>query len=797
MPSFASIEQRRVEQSTKIYDRTGEILLYDLHQDVKRTVVPLEEMSVHIKNATIAIEDDNFYQHWGIEPSAIVRAAIANLRAGEVTQGGSTITQQVVKNTLLERRQTIARKFKEWVLAIKLERERDKDAILEMYLNEAPYGGNKYGVEEASQGFFDKPARDLSIAEAAYLAALPQAPTYYSPYGTHVGDLEARKNLVLTRMRDLNFITEEQYEAARAEAVIFQPRSEGGIEAPHFVFYVIDELRELYSEEEIQEGGLGVITTLDFTLQDTAEEIVNRYALENAEKFNAENAALTAIDPRTGDLLVMVGSRDYFDEEIDGNVNVAISDRQPGSVFKPFAYAAAIEKGYTSETIVFDVATQFSTACEPSNLTSEEGCYSPSNYDDRFRGPITLRNALAQSVNVPAVKVLYLAGIRNALELAQRMGITTLEDPDRYGLTLVLGGGEVHLLDVVSAYGVFAREGARYEPRALLRIEDRDGVVLQEFDTQSSRVLDASVARTINDMLADNAARTPAFGANSQLYFPGRDVAAKTGTTNDYRDAWIVGYTPEIVAGAWAGNNDNSSMEKRVAGFIIAPLWNEFMQAAFAELGETSSFTEPAPLPPSLKPVLRGIWRGSTVTVDQETGELATEETPEERRQEVPVGDVHSILHWVNKDNPRGAPPSNPAADGQYRLWEYGVARWRVQNAPETDGAFPGSPTGSGESTAGGAPRVSVTEPDPGERVAVDEEVRILVRARRADSDLERVDYFLGEEYLGSARAAPYSFTFTPAEDAAGASGEVTLTAVIYDADGDRSGDRVTFTIED
>ncbi len=787
MPSFESIEQRRVEQSTKLYDRTGEILLFDLHEDVKRTVIPLEEMSPHIKHATIAIEDDNFYNHFGIEPTAIVRAVIANLRSGELAQGGSTITQQVVKNTLLEREKTISRKFKEWILALKLERERTKDQILEMYLNESPYGGNKYGVEEASQAFFDKPASELTVAEAAYLAALPQAPTYYSPYGTHVAELENRKNLVLDRMRKLGYLTQDEYDAARAEVIVFQPQRSGGIEAPHFVFFVIDELRQYYTGEEIQEGGLRVITSLDFELQSAAEEIVLRYALENEEKYNAENAALSAIDPRTGEVLVMVGSRDYFDEEIDGNVNVTTSLRQPGSVFKPFVYAAALEKGYTTETILFDVATQFSTACPREQLTSEDGCYSPQNYDDRFRGPMTFRNALAQSVNVPAVKALYLAGLRNSLELAQRMGITTLGDPSRYGLTLVLGGGEVRLVDVVSAYGVFASEGMRSEPTSLVRIEDGNGAVLQEFERPRGRVLDAGVARGINDILSDNVARTPAFGAQSFLYFPGKDVAAKTGTTNDYRDAWIVGYTPEIVAGAWAGNNDNTSMEKRVAGFIIAPMWNEFMQAALTKIGTTTPFTDPPAIDPTLTPVLRGVWSGSTVAIDRVSGELASSTTPPERRQEIAVGETHSILHWVNKDDPQGDPPGNPATDGQYRLWEYGVALWRSQSTPSTP--TPGEPRGMSQ------PTISISEPDDGEEVAAGERTRLLVRTTEGGAPIVRVDYFVGETYIGTAENAPYALSVTLSERGI-EPGTHQLTAVVYDQSGGRGGDRVTFEVQ-
>ncbi len=609
IPDLAAFEQRQVLQSTKIYDRTGDVLLYDLHQDVRRTVIPYEDISRHIKNATVAIEDDRFFEHEGVRPLSILRAAITNLRGGDLFggQGGSTITQQVIKNALLVQEKTITRKVKEAILALKLERQLSKEEILSHYLNESPYGGTIYGVEEASQAFFGKSAADVTLPEAAYLAALPQAPTYYSPYGQHVDVLEARKNRVLERMLANNFITEEQYTEARAAEIAFLPRSTSGIRAPHFVFYVREILAETYGDESLAERGLKVITTIDAELQAEAEEIVETHARSNEERFNAENAALVATDPRNGDILTMVGSRDYFDEFIDGNFNIALAERQPGSAFKPFVYAAAFRKGYTPETTVFDLKTQFSTACEPSNLTSEGECYSPVNYDDAFRGPMSLRNALAQSVNIPAVKVLYLTGIDAAIKLARDVGITGLDDRDRYGLTLVLGGGEVRLLDMVSAYGTFANEGTRHKPNAILRVEDAGGNILEEAEPDGQRVLDKQVALQISDVLSDNAARTPLYGSNSQLHFPGRDVAAKTGTTNDYRDAWVVGYTPTLAVGAWAGNNDNSSMAHRISGLIITPLWREFMDVALPTR-EQGTFEEPVATPKDIKPILRGLW---------------------------------------------------------------------------------------------------------------------------------------------------------------------------------------------
>lgn len=672
IPDLSSFEERRILQSTKIYDRTGEILLYDLHQDVKRTIVPYKEISHHVKNATIAIEDDKFFEHWGVRPMAIIRAALANLQGGDLFggQGGSTITQQVIKNSILEREKTLTRKIKEAILALRLEQVLEKEEILNYYLNESPYGGTIYGVEEASQAFFGKHANDITLVEAAYLAALPQAPTYYSPYGTNRAALEKRKNLVLQRMHINEFISDDEYAAALATSTEFIAQVSTGIRAPHFVFYVRDYLSRKYGEESLAERGFRVITSLDWELQEAAENIVKEKALHNETAFNAENGALVAVDPQTGEILTMVGSRDYFDEDIDGNFNIAIAERQPGSSFKPFVYAAAFDAGYTPETVVFDLKTQFSTACAPDNFTSEDGCYAPKNYDGAFRGPVSLRNALAQSLNIPAVKALYLAGIKNSLKFAHDLGLTTLTNPDQYGLTLVLGGGEVKLVEMVGAYSVFANNGVKNDLTSIIRIEDNTGAVIEESTPSETRVMREQVALQISDVLSDNVARTPLYGSNSMLYFPGRDVAAKTGTTNDKRDAWIVGYTPNLAVGAWAGNNDNESMSE-LSGLIITPMWRAFMDVALATR-EQETFSRPQATPYDAKPILRGIWFdpvASLVQTGSSTPQLNTITS---------IGSAHSILYYVDKNNPTGPRPTNPARDSQFALWEYSVSLWKA-----------------------------------------------------------------------------------------------------------------------
>ena len=673
IPDLSSFEDRRILQSTKIYDHTGEILLYDLHQDVKRTIVPFEDISRNIKNATIAIEDERFYSHFGIDIKGILRAVFVNIKDGDLLggQGGSTLTQQVIKNSVLQNDKKLTRKIKEAILSIKLERVLTKDQILAIYLNESPYGGTIYGVEEATQSFFGKSAKDISIAEAAYIAALPQAPTYLSPYGNHRSDLDQRKNSVLEHMLGNNLITKDEYNSAKEEKVTFLSQAVTGIRAPHFVMYVKDQLVKQFGEEALAERGLKVITTLDYDLQQKAEEIVNRRSLANAEKFKATNAGLVAVDPKNGDLLVMVGSRDYFSKDIEGNFNITLASRQPGSSIKPFVYATAFSKGYLPNTILFDVKTQFSPTCEADSPSSESPCYSPNNYNNKFRGPVSMRNALAGSLNIPAVKTLYLAGLKNTLKLAADMGLTTLNDPERYGLTLVLGGGEVRLLDMTYAYGVFANDGLKAEPRSILEIEDNQGNSIYESQVSAKQVIDKNVALMINNVLSDNVARTPLWGANSIVYFPNRDVAVKSGSTNNLRDAWVMGFTPNLAVGTWSGNNNNSPMGGGLSGLITAPTWKEFMDYALEKIPD-EKFSQPQIDLTGIKPIIRGEYIDSAVLLTKMNDSGTTT---------VNMGDIlnniHSILYFVNKDDPRGPYPENPNNDGQYYNWEYAVQKWK------------------------------------------------------------------------------------------------------------------------
>ncbi|MBC8464907.1 MAG: penicillin-binding protein [Parcubacteria group bacterium] len=787
LPDFHAFEERVVAQSTKIYDRTGEVLLYDVHEDITRTVVDGNEIAQVMKDATIAIEDATFYEHAGVRPLATLRAVFLQPVRGKGVQGGSTITQQVIKNTLLTNERTVQRKIKEWVLSFRLEQVYSKDDILTLYLNEAPYGGTIYGIEEASLAFFGVNASELTLPQAAVLAALPQAPTYYSPYGNNTPALGERKNLVLYRMFEEGMISEKEYSDAKKEEIVFLPQRDTGIKAPHFVMYVISYLEETYGKEVIEQGGLEVITTLDYELQAQAEEIVNRYALENTEKFNAENAGLIATDPKTGQILVMVGSRDYFDPDIDGNFNVAIDpNRQPGSAFKPFVYATAFEKGYTPDTVVFDLPTVFDTRCNPDGTPAysevdAKDCYAPVNYDGKYSGPISLRDALAQSVNVPAVKTLYLAGLQDSLQTAKDMGISGLGDIGQYGLTLVLGGGEVSLLDMTNAYGTFASEGVYQNESAILSITDSSGRELETWDNTSRRVIDTEITRLISDVLSDNTARTPAFGANSYLHFGNRDVAVKTGTTNDYRDAWIIGYTPSLSVGAWAGNNDNSPMEKKVAGFIIAPLWNEFMQIVLETL-PYESFTDPAPTNKQIPPVLRGIWQGGkTYTIDAISGNLATKYTPEETREEIAIENVHTILYWVDRDNPlTQEQPTRPEKDPQFILWEEPVLAWAQKEGYNTGGDTSIPTTYDSIHIPENIPDVTILEPKKKGQYTSSEFIDVELEYE-STYPITKIDFFVNGMFIGSSHQSPFSFSFSP-QQISNIQTENTLKVIATDA---------------
>ncbi len=727
LPNPNQLIEREINQSTKIYDRTGEHILYEIHGDEKRTLISLNDLPDYVKQAPIAIEDKGFYNHGGFSLWAMFRTAITNTLYNR-RAGGSTLTQQFIKNAVLTPEKKIIRKLKEIVLSYRLEQKFSKDEILQIYLNEIPYGSNAYGIEAATLKYFGKNAKDLTIAESALLAALIQAPSRYSPYGPNKDLLLGRKDYVITLMQEQGYISQEEADAAKAQEIIFAG-PETNITAPHFVMYIKELLAEKYGEKMVEQAGLKIYTTLDLYKQKIAEEVIKEKTENYQEKYSANNASLISIDPKTGQVLAMVGSRDYFNDEIDGQVNVSIRPRQPGSSMKPMVYASLFAKGYGTETILYDVTTNFSN--DPSNP------YTPQNYSGNQLGPVSVRKALAGSLNIPAVKALYLVGVNNFIDQAEKLGYTTLYPRERFGLALVLGGAEVKLIEHVNAYSAFARDGIMSPVNSILKIEDKDGNVIEEFKPEEEKVFDSQVARMINSILSDNSARAYVFGERSNLVLSGRPAAVKTGTTNDYRDAWTVGYTPSIVTGVWVGNSNNDKMKGVADGSVLAaPIWNAFMSRV---LGDTpvENFKAPDEYK-SDKPMLNGQIPSQIVKIDSSTGQLANSFTPYELISELSVEDHHSILFYVDKDNPTGSIPEKPEVDPQFSSWENAVKGWAEKNASSSllllrdfnDLRKPEN-----------IPTIKIVSPNNGETISNNQLV-VMVEAA-ANRSVFRLDYFI------------------------------------------------------
>ncbi len=567
LPDPANIGKTNYSLSTHIYDRNGK-LLYEIYRDQNRTPVTLNQLPSYVGQATIAIEDKDFYHHGGISLTSGIIRAIRDMAIEKNLQGGSTITQQLVKTALLTPDRTIQRKIKEIILALWAERLFTKNQILEMYLNQVPYGGASYGIEEAAKLYFDKDAKDLTLVEAATLAGLPQAPSLYSPYSNPQMAL-TRRNEVLKAMYDQKYINKETYEKAINTQLDFKPLATT-IHAPHFVFYVKSQLENAYGINQVEEGGLKVTTTLDLDIQEEAEKILNE-ELAKVKYLNITNGAVLVTRPSTGEILAMVGSANYFATP-SGAFNVTTALRQPGSSIKPVMYSLALQKGYTAATILDDSPVVFQSAGAPP--------YQPVNYDLRYHGKVPLRYALANSFNIPAVKVLNTIGVPNFLDYAQKMGISTWTDnPSHYGLSLTLGGGEVTMLDMATAYGVLANRGYKIPPTYYLKIDGNNDVSSREFHPFKIREIDEGITYIISDILSDNFARQWEFGTNSGLEIPGYKVAVKTGTTDNKKDNWTIGYTPDFLVIVWVGNNDNTPMNQALASGITgaAPIWHRVM----------------------------------------------------------------------------------------------------------------------------------------------------------------------------------------------------------------------------
>ncbi len=678
---------RRDGFSTKIVDRNGK-MLYDIFVDQKRTQVSLEEIPDYLKQATIAIEDRNFYNHQGFDPMGYLRI-VYNLITRQRLIGGSTLSQQLVKNVLLSPERTPIRKLKELVLTLQIEKRYSKDELLSLYLNEVPYGGTAYGVESASETYFGKSVKDLNLVECAILAGFPQLPSAYSPYSSTPKAYIGRTTAVLRRMREDGYITPAQEEEALAQLPEIKFQAKGtDFKAPHFVQYVQNILNERYGENVVEQGGLKVTTTLDLDLQEKAQKIIAD-EIAKVEKVHITNGASVVIDANTGEILAMVGSKNFLASDYDGQVNVTMSLRQPGSSFKPFAYVTAFKKGYTPATLLMDVPTKF-----PGGAGQPD--YEPVSYDGKYRGPVQLRYALGNSLNVPAVKSLALVGIRDVLQTATEMGITSLPANDetlrRVGLSLSLGGGEVRLLDLTSAYGPFMNGGYKVPPISILRVEDKDGKVLEETKPERGpSVLTPEQAFLINNILSDNSARQETFGLNSLLNIPNRQVAVKTGTTNDKRDNWTVGGTPQVVVGVWVGNNDNSPMKQVASGVSGAsPIWNQIIKAAL-EGKPAMTFPQPEGIVQMKVDTISGMKEHDNLPSRQEYFIKGTE----------PGDDTVHVLLKLCKGDGKLATPSDIAANnfdskefiilkeqdptaqaGAENKWQTGINAW-IELQPE------------------------------------------------------------------------------------------------------------------
>lgn len=588
LPSALDLTKKEQSVSTKILDRNGE-LLFKIYSEENRTIIPLSEIPKSLIYATIAIEDKDFYNHHGFSIRGISRAIVANFK-GERLQGGSTITQQLVKSRLLNSQRTFSRKIKELLLSVLVEGFYTKDEILEMYLNQVPYGGSTYGIEEAAQRYFNKQASQLNLAESALLAGLPQSPSVYTPFGSTPELAVQRQQEVLRRMVEDGYIQEETAKKAEAETLILNT-SKIDIKAPHFVMYVKKILAEQYGEDLLNNGGLEVTTTLDLKTQENVEEIVYNEIL-SLQRLRVGNGAAMVTNPQTGEILAMVGSADYFDFENDGQVNVALRNRQPGSSIKPINYALALSNGKTTNTVLSDSPITY-------NIFGSKP-YSPNNYDGKYHGNVTIRESLASSYNIPAVKTLAENGVNNMIDLGEKMGISTWKDRSRFGLSLTLGGGEVTMLDMTEVYGTFATGGYHVEANPIIEVKDYKGnvyyqneCVLHKITCFDKKVLNTGIAYLISSILSDNDARTPAFGPISTLHIPNQQVAVKTGTTNNLRDNWTFGYTTNRLVSVWVGNNDNTSMSYVASGITGAsPIWNKIMRTQLSET-EPHIFTIP------------------------------------------------------------------------------------------------------------------------------------------------------------------------------------------------------------
>lgn len=749
LPTPSKIANRKATESTKIYDRTGQILLYETGEQ-KRTIVKSDQLPQNLKDATVSVEDANFYKHHGFDSKALIRVVYYKLihKTNRIT-GASTITQQYVKNALLSSDRSFTRKVKELILSVELEFMFNKDEILTMYLNEIPYGNSTAGAEAASRMYYGKPAKDLTLAQATTLAAIPQSPTYYSPYGTHTDKLIARKNYVLDRMVSTGKITKEEAEKTKQEdtttlGLALKPRKDT-ILAPHFAMYVIERVAQQYGEDSIQKEGLKIITTLDYDKQKSAEEAIGS-GINKMNQYNASNAGLVAVDPKTGQILAMVGSKDYFDTSIDGNVNITDSLRQPGSSFKPFSYATVFKKPeYSPSKILFDLQTDFG------------GGYVPRNYNGSFNGPVTMRQALSNSLNIPAIKVLSLAGKDNVIRTAQDMGITSFDPKIDYGLSLGVGTAEVRPVEMAGAFGVFSDNGVKHDLKSVMKITDSNGKTIYEYNKdkdKGNQVLDPQITYEISNILSDNNARSMIFGSHSSLFFPNRTVAIKTGTTSDNKDAWSVGFTPSISVAVWVGNNKGNIMKAGADGSVVAaPIFHTFMDKALANT-PNEDFTQPEGIQTATVERYSNKLPNDGYSGETTTDIFASWQVPTEK------DDVHQKI-MVCKVNGKLAPDSLPDNLKEEKIFTN--VHSERPDYPNWEGPVRGWAEGSGLvsnvpkdycSASDYTPTVSITAPANGSTISSDFTIE---SSYNSSLNVKSVEFFIDDISIGSVTAAPFS----------------------------------------
>jgi membrane peptidoglycan carboxypeptidase len=815
LPNPNILLQRSEELSTKLYDRTG-TPIFEVYGEKNRILVTVDDVTPSVIQATLATEDATFYEHQGYSFRSMIRA-FRNMLFGEGLQSGSTLTQQVVKNTLLTQERTITRKIKELILALQLENNYTKEQIIQMYLNETPYGGQNYGIYTATKAYFNKEPKDLTLAESAYLAGLPQSPSYYSQFGSNPQAGIERKNYVLYLMNERGwigpdkkrkFISDEDYDKALKEDLQFQAAAIS-FEAPHFVFWAKNVLIDMFGEDVVEQGGLQVTTTLDLEMQKKAQEMVYDQVESVKTSLNLYNGALVAMDPKTGEVLSLVGSKGFFLSpepegcisgiagengcKFDPQVNVATSARQPGSSIKPITYATLLSQGYSASYPFLDVPTEF-----PGSSPTKP--YIPVNYDGIFRGPTSLRKALGNSLNIPAIKALKIAGIDNMVDMAEKMGITTLIDRNTYGLALALGAGETKLLEMTNAFGVFAANGVFRDATPILEVKDSHGNTLYKHQDKGKKVLSEEVAFLISDILSDDGARSAAFGANSMLHIAGHQVAVKTGTTDDKRDNYALGFTPSIVVGTWVGNNNNEKMNEYVASGIsgATPLWREFMLSYLANVKEPEKFSPPETV--------------EKLKIDELTGMLPMDDFPSRDEWFIKGTEPTSRSDWfqrieVCKDDGRIANESCKDA-GKTKVntyvkitaelpeWQYSVDQWVYENFGGDSKYYPPEMKSALEYDSSGDLDDSIDPVVEIVNIKKDSVVPMIFRLKievSSPNDIKRVTMYKNGEKFNEDPSAPfgYNFNFSVADIGK----KVELKVVAEDSEGRKGDDKVTFEI--